>query len=159
MLCQFYKPFDFTAQWITMEGASEVPNCALQFHCAFGVAEPPEVPAVLRIASESHYILYLNGIKVGHGPVRGSHTIDYFDTYDITKLLRIGENHLGVLVQSMNDGGNFNSFSADCALLAEAPGVVKSDAAWHVRRMPGWRNTTRPFNFQTGYRIARKMSP
>lgn len=152
-MCKILESFDFTAQWITMEGASEVPNCALQFYRAFEVLSEIPRPTVLRITAESYYVLFLNGIEVGHGPVRGSHTIDYFDTYDITKLLRIGENHLGVLVQSMNDGGNFNSFSAGCTLLAEAPGVVKSDAAWHVRPLPGWRNTTRPFNFQTGYRI------
>lgn len=152
-MCKILESFDFTAQWITMEGASEVPNCALQFHRGFEVASEMPHPAVLRIASESYYILYLNGIKVGHGPVRGSHTIDYFDTYDITKLLRIGENHLGVAVQSMNTRRNFNSSPAGCGLVAELPGLLRSDCAWRVRMLPGWRNTTQEFTFQQGYKV------
>ena len=148
-----HVPFDFTAQWITLAGTSEIPNCALQFYCAFNLTEVPAAPAVLRIAAESSYFLYLNGQPVGRSSARGSYAIDYFDAYDVTALLRVGTNHLGVAVQSMNTRKNFNSSPAGCGLIAELPGLLKSDCSWRVRKLPGWRNTTREFTFQQGYKV------
>lgn len=52
----------------------------------------------LTISADTRYIVYVNGKEIGRGPIRS--TIDhwYFDKYDITLCLRLGNNHLAVRV-------------------------------------------------------------
>ena len=151
MLCNFYENFDFQAQWISLSGADKIHNCALEYYCQFFFKNGQET--LLRIAAENYYVLFVNGIFVGRGPVRGTFAVNYFDTYDVRQLLREGENHIAVMVQSMNVIGNFNSYPAGCALLAEMPGSFKTDTSWKVRQMPGWLNSEEFFSMQHGFRV------
>ena len=107
-LCQYYEPFEFTAPWISCKGA-DVPNCSIDFFTEFEYSPAEEVP-LLRIAAESYYILHINGIFTGRGPVRGTWNSNYFDTYDLSTLLHEGKNRISVQIHSMNSLANLPHF-------------------------------------------------
>lgn len=150
-LCQYYEPFEFTAPWISCKGA-DVPNCSIDFFTEFEYSPAEEVP-LLRIAAESYYILHINGIFTGRGPVRGTWNSNYFDTYDLSTLLHEGKNRISVQIHSMNSLANFNTHPAGCALLAEIPGILQTGENWRARLKPGWRHSEVNFAFQQGFKI------
>lgn len=54
---------------------------------------------IVKIAGETDYILYINGIVASFGQFDGFPTEKYYDEIDITDLCSIGENKLGVTVR------------------------------------------------------------
>ncbi len=150
MLCNCYDNFDFSARWITLAG-SDAPNTALEFFASFN--DNGQEEKILRISAESCYSLYINGVFIGKGPVRGCWNINFFDAYDVSKILHPGENIIAVRVHSMNDLKNFNYHPAGCGLIAEIPGILSTDTSWRVRRVPGWHNTQEVYSFQQGFKV------
>ena len=55
--------------------------------------------AVIHVSAESRYVLYLNGTRIGRGPLKGNPAEYYYDTYDIAPLLSPGENVLAAEVR------------------------------------------------------------
>ncbi|MEM2960351.1 MAG: alpha-L-rhamnosidase N-terminal domain-containing protein, partial [Candidatus Bathyarchaeia archaeon] len=54
--------------------------------------------ATLRITADARYFLFINGERVGNGPIRGWQHSWFYDTYDLTPHLKTGvQNVLGVL--------------------------------------------------------------
>ena len=51
---------------------------------------------IIRITADDYYKLYINGSYVGQGPASGFHTSYYFNEFDITDYLEIGENTIAV---------------------------------------------------------------
>ena len=141
-----------TNPWMTLPGASDIPNCALQMHRSFVCEEPLALPP-LRISAESRFLLYVNGSFVCRGPIRGTFGVHYVEEANISSWLRRGENHIAVCVHSQNSTKNFNTHPSGCALMAELPGVFSGAAGWRGRLMPGWHNTTQHFTFQHGAKI------
>lgn len=60
-------------------------------------AVPRRVPA--RITADSRYMLFVNGRRIGYGPVRGHFRRLSYDMYDLAPYLQEGENVIAVLVR------------------------------------------------------------
>lgn len=60
-------------------------------------AVPDRVPA--RITADARYMLFVNGERVGYGPVRSQFRRLSYDMYDLAPYLRSGENTIAVLVK------------------------------------------------------------
>lgn len=73
------------------------PEALQNLHFLFkGRFEKPaaDTPVLLRITADDYYKVSLNGVPVGMGPAQGYHFDYYWNEYDITYLLREGENEL-----------------------------------------------------------------
>ena len=123
-------------QWI----AAEVPDFAIdptslggdlpsaglsrvQFRRTFELATDTGVPdrVPLRVSADSRYLLWVNDVEVGRGPIRSQPRRLGYDEYDIAKLLRAGRNVVAVLVTYY---GSANSFWQPAA----SSGVMGRDA-------------------------------
>jgi alpha-L-rhamnosidase len=62
---------------------------------------PASIPeqAIINVSAESRYVLYLNGARVGRGPLKGTLDAYYYESYDVAPLLVRGENVLAVEVR------------------------------------------------------------
>ncbi|MBN8216429.1 MAG: hypothetical protein J0L75_07280 [Spirochaetes bacterium] len=108
------------ATWITATGDEHRPN--LYFRARRRLDLDRVTPGQrLHIAAESYYKLWVNGRALGEGPARGSRTLNFYDTYDISGHLAPGVNWIGVLVQSMNRP-NYVSFPVAAALTVDVEG-------------------------------------
>lgn len=58
---------------------------------------PPET-ASLHITADTRYTLFVNGVRLGSGPMKYFQAHIPYDTYDIAPCLRCGKNVIGVLV-------------------------------------------------------------
>ena len=142
-------PFRFSADWITLPAPDEQPNVYFRAFKSFQLDRVPE-QALLRISADSYYLLYLNGRRVHSGPVRGTWTVNYFDTLDVAEFLQPGENRIGVLVHSPI-AETFIAAPVEAALILEIEGIVASDPEWLVQRAPEWRRDVPFYSLQTGY--------
>ena len=136
-------------QWITYPGNAQEKNFYFRARRQFKVAAVPE-RQLLHIAAESYYRLWLNGQELGRGPARGTRSVNYFDTYEVGRYLRPGENHLAVLVQCMNIP-NFSTFPCRAGVRVELESLVVSDAVWEVSANGEWRQDTEIFCLQVGF--------
>lgn len=147
--------FRFQADWIGPELEPGYENCYFQAVREFWLDEVPE-SALLRIAADTSYVLWLNGLKVASGPVRGTAKLCYFDTLEVAPLLRPGRNVIAVLVHSPVRE-NFIVAPAAPALRLEIPGVVGTGPDWKLRLAPEWKTPVPLFSLQTGFMVHRDL--
>lgn len=138
-----------TALWIAPTAVASRRNCYFRARKRF-VLDAVPADAVLRIATESYYQLWLNGRPLGRGPARGTRRLNYADSYPVSAFLHPGENWIAVLVQCMNIP-NFTTSPAQPALHIDLPGVVASDGSWEVLVTDEWRENVAIFCKQVGF--------
>lgn len=89
--------FPERARWIWHRGESSPRNAWRCFRAAF---DGVDATAVLTVTADSRYTVWVNGERVGHGPVRGFQRSYHVDSWPVGHLLRPdGPNVVAVLVQ------------------------------------------------------------
>ncbi|MWV46106.1 family 78 glycoside hydrolase catalytic domain [Paenibacillus sp. HJL G12] len=109
----------WTAQWI-WGGHEESPRN--EWRCFRKVFELPAEgleEAWLHLAADSRYILYVNGERIGRGPVRSWREEQFYDSYEVGHLLRAGQRNV-IAVHVLHFGlTNFYYIRGRGGLLAE----------------------------------------
>ncbi|WP_125666367.1 family 78 glycoside hydrolase catalytic domain [Paenibacillus baekrokdamisoli] len=135
---------NWQAKWIWGEGEESPRNEWRCFRKTFDVPAAAEARsgAALRITADSRYVLYVNGTRLGRGPVRSWPFEQSYDTYEVSHLLKYGEeNTIAVLVLHFGLS-TFYYLRGRGGLLAElndADGdvIVATDATWLTSRHLG----------------------
>ena len=131
----------WSAKWIW--GGEEVSprNEWRCFRKTFHVPEGGENGARLHISADSRYVLFVNGERAGRGPVRSWPAEQFYDTYDIGRLLKPGRtNAIAVLVLHFGVA-NFYYIRGRGGLLAELEGggrtgtLAATDGSWRTSRL------------------------
>ena len=138
------------ACWIAPKHAESQKNYYFRTRKHFTLENQPEKIPALTVAAESYYELTVNGIFVGRGPARGTHTVNYYDSWDVTKFLHQGANEILLLVQCMNED-DFVTAPAQPAMMAELPGIVATGADWEVQPATEWRQDVNTYSVQVGF--------
>jgi hypothetical protein len=142
------RPYEY-GRWIAPRDSEDVQNLYFRARVQFELLELPE-KSILHICAESYYVLYVNGIEVGRGPARGTHMHNYYDSYDVSSLLRPGKNVIAALVQCMNYD-TFIAAPAQPGLIAELDGIVASNSAWEINMAGDWRRDVQSYSWQAGH--------
>lgn len=137
------------AKWIAPAGVSEEKNCYFRARKKFNIDSIPK-SALLHIAAESYYMIYVNGLLIGRGPVRGTHTVNFFDTYNIADLLHKGENIISVLCLCMNID-TYVAAPAEPGVIIELENIISTDSSWEVQAANEWRQDVMQYSVQTGF--------
>ncbi len=150
---------EWTAKWIWMKGVDELPrNFYLCARKTFPVPKDVQA-AILRVTADARYVLFVNGQRVGNGPVRGWQHAWFYDTYDLRPYLRAGgANTIGVLVLQPGET-NFQYPLGRGGLLAQldlttARGrkiTVGTDRTWRVTPHPAYDRRTPRISCQQGF--------
>jgi hypothetical protein len=97
--------------------------------------------ALLRLTADSRYTLWVNGAFAGQGPARAWPAYSFYDVYDITAWLILGENTVAVLVQHYGEG-TFQYLPGPAGLLAQIEvddgTVLDSDDRWLASPGVAW---------------------
>ena len=153
------KPFVDSAAWIwSAEGShgAPAPGAASPSHYqvrlfrrTFEVADPAAQSLVVHVSGDSRYLFYCNGRLVGRGPAKGDVNHHFYETFDLTPLLRPGRNVLASLVQDMSRVAHRPALlGAPCSVMTYTGGFVlegvlggaagaqpedlRTDARWRV---------------------------
>jgi hypothetical protein len=151
-------PGHWTGRFIWDDGEATPFHAFRMFRKTFDLEAAP-VEAALHITAADRYVLYVNGIYLGHGPARsvGPQWMSY-DTHDVTPHLRAGRNTLAVLGYFH---GHRNSWSAnqragffaqlEWRTTADEYRVLGSDNSWRWRAMKGYSPEVGLINIYIGY--------
>lgn len=115
----------------------------------FMLSSAPE-RAALRICVNSRYILYVNGARVGSGPVRSEPLRMFYDEFDLTSLLREGPNVIAAWCRYYGSPNVFWKPSLPSGevglgwLICDIEGslrdgteiALRSDASWKAMKAP-----------------------
>jgi alpha-L-rhamnosidase len=133
---------DWKARWIWDGGEARPRNHYLYFRKAVRVPDFASCRAPARVCADTGYKLYVNGEYVYHGPARSDPRWQSYDTYDIGRHLRPGENVIGALVCFYGVGTCYSlvgrgGFLFECDIAADDKTVaVTTDETWKVARAP-----------------------
>ncbi len=159
---------EWTAKWIWMGGTKgrerETNDMALPRNFYLRARKTFTVPkdvqtATLRITADARYVLFVNGQRIGNGPVRGWQHAWFYDTYDLTPYLRSGErNAIGVLVIQPGET-NFQYPLGRGGLLTQLDMTTKrgrkitiaTDRTWRVSPHPAYDRRTQRISCQQGF--------
>jgi alpha-L-rhamnosidase len=121
---------------------------------------PPAAP--VRATCDGRYQLFVNGVRIGRGPVRSSPMTQKFDSYDLAPHLRPGKNAVAALVHtygvdtawyetvqgmwrpSFGDGGWWLEGEGDAA-------VFSTGLEWRILRSDAWTERTPRLNASLGF--------
>src|SRR5579871_2414119 len=146
---------EWKAAWIWDSGESNPWNYWL---CARKVFEAPEGAdldtAMLHITADTRYVLWINGERIGQGPVRAWPALYRYDTYDLGAYLQPDRNVIAVLVHHYGVG-TFQSLPTRAGLLAQLewdgkPQVV-TDRSWKVTRNYAFDDLSPRISCQQGW--------
>jgi hypothetical protein len=122
------------------------------------------VPAAapVRVTCDGRYQLFVNGVRVGRGPVRSSPMTQKFDRYDLAPHLRPGQNVVGAIVHTygvdtawyemvqgmwrpaFGDGGWWLQGAGDVAALS-------TGSEWRILRSDAWTEQVARMNASLGF--------
>ncbi|MGB9682249.1 MAG: family 78 glycoside hydrolase catalytic domain [bacterium] len=88
---------EWKARWIWDESGEHPRNYWLSFRREFEVSQDVD-DAILYITADSRYTLFVNGTRIGFGPIRSWPFEQSYDTYSIRDYLAPGKNVIAVLV-------------------------------------------------------------
>ncbi|MBI2704922.1 MAG: family 78 glycoside hydrolase catalytic domain [Actinobacteria bacterium] len=111
-------------------------------------AVPPAVPA--RFTADSRYVLWLNGVEIARGPVRGNPGRLHFDTADLAGHLVAGDNTITILARHYGApmpwwmpvyptyGLGGGAFVLEAKIGSGASGWLVSDGSWRGVVCDAW---------------------
>ncbi len=141
---------EWRAAWIWTDAALPARNAFVGFRRDFDYNGGR---ALLHLTADSRYTLFLNGKRLGQGPVRAWPNHWRYDSYDLAPDLSTGRNTLAVLVNHWGEG-NFQYLAAPPGLLAqlELDGeTLLSDASWRARVEPARVSNVPRISVQQGF--------
>ena len=140
------------AKWIWAAGETQ-DNDWVVFRKKFLLAAIPK-PAELKIACESCYTLYVNGklAVLDGGYPKGVSEQGYFDTVDITKLLKKGDNVITVYAWYYGNTGRDDKGVGKAGLLVDCDAIdLISDKSYLAMRNPANLKTSEGSQPTGGY--------
>ena len=140
---------DWHASWIWQHGDDpSAPNKYVYFRREFKLDRVPASGARLRVSADTCYLLFINGVRVGRGPVLTEPRWQTFDTYHVADLLRPGRNVVGAIVYHYGNAAtnpNANTFHESRGgflfQLDLEPGAqqILSDESWMTLEASAWK--------------------
>jgi len=141
----------WSAHWIWYPGKREAVNWHFLARKAFRL-DRPVGRAVLRITAHSDYVLFINGTRLGAGPVPCDPRRQSYDSYDVARLLRAGVNVIGVIGHNYGLGVHWQ-YKGPGGLLAQLDlddQTIATDGSWRVSDATGWRAASPRMFFSNG---------
>ncbi len=140
----------FAGSWIWTSEPAAPRNVFARFRRTFSYSGGK---ADLHITADSRYFLYVNGERIGFGPVRAWPGHWRYDTYDLAPYLKPGKNVVAALVNHYVEG-NFQYLPAPPGLLADVEldgEVICTDEKWRVSIDPAMKSIAPRISVQQAY--------
>lgn len=127
------------------------------FRTTIDLAAPP-IQANIDITVDGRYLLYVNGHRVGRGPVRCSPLAQRYDTFDLAPHLKTGRNAVAVLVHTYGVDtafhetvkGMWQPVFGEGGLWIDGP-VVDTRQPWRCLQTTAWHQDTPQANHSLGF--------
>ena len=148
-----------------MPPRQELPNRWFFFRRELELSAIPD-QATVNITTDGHYEFFVNGKRVGRGPVRCNPLYQRYDTYDLRPYLTAGRNMLAVLVHTYGADAAFYELPKGLHLRTFGDGglwlegeasfqssklALRSDTDWRVMESDAWLQDVPKTNNSLGF--------
>jgi hypothetical protein len=127
------------SQWITCPGAAARGPAVCHFRKHI-LLRAQQGTFVIHVSADNRFILFVNGTRVGDGPARGDPDHWRYETYDIARFLRAGDNTLCATVWNWGALAPVAQMSDQTGFLVQGDGPAESDAdtgtSWEAKVEP-----------------------
>jgi hypothetical protein len=131
---------NWQAKWIWAQSLSETRNCYVYARREFDISAAPSADACVTCSSE--YKLYVNGRYIGRGPSPCDSNSQYYDTHDLSHILRPGKNVIAAICYNYGVQANSCPAAPGGFLLqltlhhnGDEDQIIATDDSWRV--LPG----------------------
>jgi alpha-L-rhamnosidase len=130
----------WSAEWISHPSAPLREPGVFHFR---KIIELPAAPAhfIVHVSADNRFIFFVNGKRVGEGPARGSFFRWRYETFDLARFLRGGENVVAATVWQYGIYAPIAQITDRLAFLVEgdtsAEAILNSDSSWEVEEELG----------------------
>lgn len=123
------------AQWISYPDVSLLDYGVFHFRKTLNLSEKPS-KFIVHISGDNRYRFFVNGTEVCKGPARGDLANWRFETIDISKYLKAGDNVLSSVVWNFGDDKPLAQISNKTAFIVQgndsAESIINTDKTWKV---------------------------
>ena len=150
---------EWKAKWVWISGREEeLRNIYVYARKVFDAPSDVEA-AVFRVTADARYVLFINGRRIGNGPIRGWQHSWFYDVYDVKPYLNSGSvNTISILVWQPGET-NFQYPLGRGGLLAQLDMktgsgreiTVATDRSWRISLSPAYDQHTPRISCQQGF--------
>ena len=112
------------------------------------VAEQPK-NFIVHVSADNHFILYVNGARVGIGPASGDLAHWRYETLDLAPMMHAGDNVIGATVWNFGTSTPVAQMSSQTGFVLQGDGeneqAANTDSTWQVEMENG--DSPLPVNF------------
>lgn len=140
-----------SSRWIWLPGEEQPANAYVQFRKSFTIDSAPE-NALAHVSADCKYLLYVNGLVAGRGPVTTDPKYKQVDVYNVSKHLLRGENVIAALIlQRHNKTSRLYPARGGFILQFDSDGLFfGTDAGWKARWAIEYKTDTPYMTHQYG---------
>ena len=130
----------WTAEWISHPTAPPRERGVFHFRKIIHMdAKPARFP--VEVSGDNHFLLYVNGMRIGEGPAKGDLAHWRYETFDLAPALHPGDNVIAVTVFNFGIYAPLAVISERTAFLMQgdsaSESMVNTDTTWQVEEEPG----------------------
>jgi hypothetical protein len=127
----------WTAEWISHPTAPPRERGVFHFRKIIHLdLKPAQFP--VEVSADNHFLLYVNGIRIGEGPARGDLPHWRYETFDLAPAMHPGDNVIAATVFNFGVYAPLAIISERTAFLMQgesaAESAVNTDATWQVEQ-------------------------
>jgi len=130
----------WTAEWISHPTAPPRERGVFHFRKIVHLDAKPAQFSV-EVSGDNHFLLYVNGMRIGEGPAKGDLPHWRYETFDLAPALHAGDNVIAATVFNFGIYAPLAVISERTAFLMQGDTAgesqVNTDATWQVEEEPG----------------------
>ena len=147
---------NFTAQWITAEGAPGHEPAVLRLRKEFTLTMVP-AHFMVDVSADNAFLLRVNGTRVGSGPAIGDVQHWRYEQYDLAPALHVGRNVIAATVWNLGDEAPIRQMTSRLGFVLDpespAEAAAASDTTWMARRDTGFSFLPKPAELSHDYYV------
>lgn len=133
----------WAASWITHPSESTLDYGVFLFRRTFDLTGKPD-KLVIYVSADNRYKLFINGIKAGSGPARGTPLHWRYETLDIAPYLKEGENIIAAEVVNFGEYRHVEQHTVQTAFILQSDSTCPvtlntGDGQWKVTKNHAYR--------------------
>ena len=123
------------AEWISCPDAPQRDAGVFHFRKTVRVTEQPK-NFMVHVSADNHFILYVNGDRVGIGPASGDLAHWRYETFDLAPMMHAGDNVIGATVWNFGTRTPLAQMSSQTGFVLQGDGenerAANTDSTWQV---------------------------
>jgi len=123
------------AEWISCPDAPQRDAGVFHFRKTVKVAVQPK-NFIVHVSADNHFILYVNGVRVGIGPASSDLAHWRYETFDLAPVMHDGENVIGATVWNFGTSTPVAQMSSQTGFVLQGDGKLErtadTDSSWQV---------------------------